>query len=39
MRRAARDAWLGLDPGGLSSLENPVAVTAMAALGPGRRDG
>jgi acetyl-CoA synthetase len=34
MRRVARAAWLGLDPGDLSALENPAAVTAIAALGP-----
>jgi len=34
MRRVARAAWLGLDPGDLSALENPSAVTAIAALGP-----
>jgi acetyl-CoA synthetase len=34
MRRVARAAWLGLDPGDLSALENPAAVTAIAARGP-----
>jgi acetyl-CoA synthetase len=33
MRRVARAAWLGLDPGDLSALENPAAVTAIAELG------
>jgi acetyl-CoA synthetase len=33
MRRVARAAWLGLDPGDLSALENPSAVAAIAALG------
>ena len=31
MRRVARAAWLGLDPGDQSALENPPAVTAIAA--------
>jgi len=34
MRRVARAAWLGLDPGDLSALENPAAVAAIAAEGP-----
>jgi acetyl-CoA synthetase len=29
MRRVARAAWLGLDPGDLSALENPAAVSAI----------
>jgi acetyl-CoA synthetase len=29
MRRVARAAWLGLDPGDLSALENPAAVEAI----------
>ncbi len=33
MRRVARAAWLGLDPGDISALENPAAVTAIASLG------
>ncbi len=33
MRRVARAAWLGLDPGDTSALENPAAVTAIATLG------
>ncbi len=33
MRRVARAAWLGLEPGDLSSLENPSSVTAIGALG------
>jgi acetyl-CoA synthetase len=36
MRRVARAAWLGLDPGDLSALENPAAVTAIAAAGAAR---
>ena len=30
MRRVARAAWLGLDPGDLSALENPAAVEAIS---------
>jgi acetyl-CoA synthetase len=33
MRRVARAAWLGLDPGDLSALENPAAVAAIGELG------
>jgi len=33
MRRVARAAFLGTDPGDLSALENPAAVDAIAALG------
>ena len=33
MRRVARAAWLGLDPGDMSALENPASVTAIASLG------
>jgi acetyl-CoA synthetase len=36
MRRVARAAWLGLDPGDLSALENPAALTAIAAVGSAR---
>jgi acetyl-CoA synthetase len=32
MRRVARAAWLGLDPGDTSALENPVAVEAIALV-------
>jgi acetyl-CoA synthetase len=35
MRRVARAAWLGLDPGDLSALENPAAVAAIASVGAG----
>jgi acetyl-CoA synthetase len=31
MRRVARAAWLGRDPGDLSALENPAAVESIAA--------
>jgi acetyl-CoA synthetase len=31
MRRVARAAWLGEDPGDLSALENPRAVEAIRA--------
>jgi acetyl-CoA synthetase len=37
MRRVARAAWLGLDPGDLSALENPAAVEAIASLGSMKR--
>ena len=33
MRRVARAAWLGLDPGDTSALENPAAVEAIALVG------
>jgi acetyl-CoA synthetase len=33
MRRVARAAWLGLDPGEISALENPLSVEAIAAIG------
>jgi acetyl-CoA synthetase len=33
MRRVARAAWLGLDPGDTSALENPDAVAAIATAG------
>jgi acetyl-CoA synthetase len=36
MRRVARAAYLGLDPGDLSTLENPVAVEAIRAVAPPR---
>ncbi len=36
MRRVARAAWLGLDGGDLSSLENPSAVEAIAAVAAAR---
>lgn len=32
MRRVARAAFVGADPGDLSALENPRAVEAIAAL-------
>ena len=32
MRRAIRSAWLGLDPGDLSSLDDPTIVDAIRAL-------
>jgi len=35
MRRVARAAYLGAEPGDLSALENPAAVEAIAALSPG----
>jgi acetyl-CoA synthetase len=33
MRRVARAAYLGLDPGDLSALENPASIEAIAAAG------
>ena len=36
MRRVARAAWLGLDPGDLSALENPASVSAIGEAA-GRR--
>jgi len=37
MRRVARAAYLGIEPGDLSALENPMAVEAIAAVGAGAR--
>lgn len=34
MRRVIRAAWLGLDPGDLSSLDDPAVVEAIRAGGP-----
>jgi acetyl-CoA synthetase len=34
MRRVARAAYLGTDPGDLSALDNPLAVEAIRAVGP-----
>ena len=36
MRRVARAAYLGLDPGDLSALENPLAVEAIRRAAPAR---
>jgi acetyl-CoA synthetase len=36
MRRVARAAWLGVDPGDLSALENPGAVTSIGETASGR---
>ena len=36
MRRVARTAWLGTDPGDLSALENPGAVAGIAAAARSR---
>lgn len=38
MRRVARAAWLGLDPGDMSALENPAAVTSIAESSPVSRE-
>jgi acetyl-CoA synthetase len=37
MRRVARAAYLGLDAGDLSALENPLAVEAIRAVAPAAR--
>jgi acetyl-CoA synthetase len=34
MRRVARAAWLGLEPGDTSALENPASIVDIAARGP-----
>jgi acetyl-CoA synthetase len=34
MRRVARASWLGIDPGDISSLEDPSAVEAIRAAAP-----
>ena len=39
MRRVARAAWLGQDPGDLSALENADAVAAIGDLGARARGG
>ena len=36
MRRVARAAWLGADPGDLSALDNPLAVEAIRAAARNR---
>jgi acetyl-CoA synthetase len=36
MRRVIRAAWLGLDPGDLSALDDPAAVEAIRAVSLGR---
>jgi len=36
MRRVIRAAWLDLDPGDLSALEDPAAVAAIRAMAPAR---
>jgi acetyl-CoA synthetase len=37
MRRVVRAAYLGLDPGDLSALDDPLAVERIRALGPAAR--
>jgi acetyl-CoA synthetase len=37
MRRVIRAAWLGLDPGDLSALDDPAPVEAIARLGAAHR--
>jgi acetyl-CoA synthetase len=34
MRRVARAAYLGTDPGDVSALDDPLAVEAVRAVGP-----
>jgi acetyl-CoA synthetase len=34
MRRVVRAAWLGLDPGDLSALDDPLTIEAIRAAGP-----
>ena len=34
MRRVVRSAFLGLDPGDLSALDDPASVATIRALGP-----
>jgi acetyl-CoA synthetase len=36
MRRVVRAAFLGLDPGDLSALDDPTTIEAIRAAGPGR---
>ena len=36
MRRVARAAYLGLDPGDLSALDDPLALEAIRAVAPAR---
>jgi acetyl-CoA synthetase len=37
MRRVVRAAWLGLDPGDLSALDDPATVERIRGLGPTAR--
>ena len=37
MRRVVRAAYLGLDPGDLSALDDPTTIDAIRRCGPGRR--
>ncbi|MBY0395167.1 MAG: AMP-dependent synthetase, partial [Thermoleophilia bacterium] len=37
MRRVIRAAYLGLDPGDVSALDDPGSVAALRAIGAGRR--
>ena len=34
MRRVVRAAWLGLDPGDLSALDDPTTIEAIRAVAP-----
>jgi hypothetical protein len=37
MRRVARAAWLGLDPGDITTLDDPLTLEAIRAAAPGPR--
>jgi acetyl-CoA synthetase len=37
MRRVARAAWLGLDPGDITTLDDPLTLEAIRAAGTGER--
>jgi acetyl-CoA synthetase len=39
MRRVVRAAWLGLDPGDLSALDDPTTIEAIRRAGPGSASG
>ena len=39
MRRVVRAAWLGLDPGDLSALDDPTTIEAIRRAGPAGRRG
>jgi acetyl-CoA synthetase len=39
MRRVVRAAWLGLDPGDLSALDDPTTIEAIRRAGPAGRSG
>ena len=39
MRRVVRAAWLGLDPGDLSALDDPRSIEAIRRAGPAAQAG